>query len=296
MGTLHLQDLYIDDEDRMYFIPVSRSTSTGNAHRIASSYDRCATPVRASSLSKSHRAEEPVEEPPRRPALIPSPGTIRKYNTWRTATEPGPYAVEVLQQSNQNQIVSSADRAQAKIRRVSTSYGPSDQHSNQIHPGTHSHQHLVQTPSTPTSGIHTSGQLSYQSGYHQLTSSVPMPSCTLRAKSPSDGLRRSKSRGTEYPSKTRDRYDAPATTLPSLTNQITDLSRRKRTQDPLFSEPRLALPNANTYARAGMPQASAADPHFAGWKPKSLRAPSTSLSVQNKQQGLASLPVLSKVH
>ncbi|EFO64376.1 Hypothetical protein GLP15_5041 [Giardia lamblia P15] len=296
MGTLHLQDLYIDDEDRTYFIPVSRSTSTGNTHRIASSYDRCTTPVRSSSLSKSHQAEEPVEEPPRRPALIPSPGTIRKYNTWRTATEPGPYAVEAMQQHAQGQLVSSVDRTQAKIRRISTSYGPSDQHSSQIYSGMHSHQHTMQTPSTAGSGIHATGQLSYHSGYHQLTSSVPMPSCTLRAKSPSDGLCRSKSRGTEYSNKARERYDTSATTLPSLTNQVADLSRRKRAPDSLFSEPRLALPNANTYARAGMPQASVADPHFAGWRPKSLRGPSTPSSIQNKQQGLASLPVFSKVH
>lgn len=280
----------------MYFIPVSRSTSTGNAQRISSSYDRCATPVRSSSLSKSHRAEEPVEEPPRRPTLIPSPGTIRKYNTWRTATEPSPYAIELMQQGAQNQLTSGMDRPQPKVRRVSTSYGPNDYNNGQLYSGVHSHQHVMQPSPSPNSGIHINGQLSYQSGHHQLTSSVPMPSCSLRAKSPSDGLRRSKSRGTEYPGRPRDRYDAASTTLPSLTNQITDFSRRKRTQDSLFSEPRLALPNANTYARAGMSQTPAAEPHFAGWRPKSIRGPSTPSSVQTKQQGLASLPVLSKVH
>lgn len=160
------------------------------------------------------------------------------------------------------------DRTQAKIRRVSTSYGPGDQHTNQIYSGMHSHQHAMQTTSATSSGIHAAGQLSYHSGYHQLTSSVPMPSCTLRAKSPSDGLCRSKSRGTEYSSKARERYDASSTTLPSLTNQVADLSRRKRAPDSLFSEPRLALPNANTYARAGMPQASIADPTLQAGDPR----------------------------
>lgn len=280
----------------MYFIPRLRSTSTSNTQRISSSYDRCATPLRSSSLSKSHRAEEPVEEPPRRPTLIPSPGTIRKYNTWRTATEPSPYAIELMQQGVHNQIMSSLDKPQPKIRRVSTSYGPGDHNNSQPYSGIHSYQHTAQTSLSSNSGVYTNGQASYQSGHYQLTSSVPVSTCSLRAKSPSDGLRRSKSRGTEYPGRPRDRYDAVSTTLPSLTSQIADSSRRKRIQEPLFSEPRLALPNANTYARAGMSQTPVADPHFAGWKPKSIRGPSTPSSVQNKQHGLASLPVLSKVH
>ncbi|TNJ28391.1 hypothetical protein GMRT_12523 [Giardia muris] len=267
MASTRLRDLYTEEEDQRYFsISESSVPASAQSARISSNYNRCSTPKRSSSLSKSFNADDLPEGGSWRPVATPNPNAMRRYSTWRTATDSGTFTDG-----------GSESRVQVKIRKIANPYAP-------VSGGSERSPDRAGSPRGPTTYA---GPRNYQAPTYERYGGASSGQ-GARAKSPGDGLRRSKSRESSgYTLRTRNSNEITPR-LPAINAD----ARAKRQAEQMFTEPKIALPTASAYAKAGMTQA---DPHFASWKPRGVRASSQGAQPV-RGSSLASLPVLNKPH